>query len=74
MQLIWVTRFVNGLKMTDLNLANQMMLKMKKYKNMIKKENLKRNEDDSDSLRNETQNQRLTHFSGINSKGICRIN
>ncbi len=51
------------------------MLKLKMIKkickNKIKKKNLKMNEVCLDSLGNETQNKRFTHFIGINPKGIC---
>ncbi len=65
--------------MVNLNLVNQklkkLMLKLKMIKkickNKIKKKNLKRNEVCLDSLGNETQNKRFTHFIGINPKGIC---
>jgi hypothetical protein len=46
---------------------------MKKYKNMIRK-NPKRKKAGSGSLKDETKNKKFTHFSRINSKGVCRIN
>ncbi|AJM93180.1 hypothetical protein NPIRD3C_1970 [Nitrosopumilus piranensis] len=51
----------------------KMMMKMKKFTNMIKK-NQKRKRVGSGSLRDETKNKKFTHFSGIIPKGICGPN